>query len=364
MTDRRKLILASLAAQKQLDAETSPELAPRRSRSSTFVEVAHQKISASNSNRKRFSLQRFLSGSGRKTAKPFRGKGANIDVQREDHGKPPLQVAVQNRTDALRKISAEYISERHATATMGVPGITSGPSLIPDQMARSSQDVPIEIQDPAEDSSSRVMTAQERKPILDIPQSSLNISQPGFSSKVGEDDDQWAKNIRLQFEELLRAKRKTYLRRSRYRTESPLAPDPAASASDSVDVEQLPSYPASTLDGTPSGVSQSNATSLYLPLPKIPSPPVDSQSQKFRNLLITLSLTPTRYENSGLLDEALQVIPLGQIYNEAEEECKVLQARAESTGRQPKWGYQDCVIRALLRYATFYIIRNLILISN
>jgi peptide-N4-(N-acetyl-beta-glucosaminyl)asparagine amidase len=106
--------------------------------------------------------------------------------------------------------------------------------------------------------------------------------------------------------------------------------------------------------GTPQPPT-SNAPPTYSSIkniPLMPEAPRDARSLRFRAMLHSLSFLPTKWENPGLLDEALRVVPLEQIYNEAEEESQVLQAEAESlgAGKKAAWGYQDCVVRALLRW--------------
>ena len=146
-----------------------------------------------------------------------------------------------------------------------------------------------------------------------------------------------ATDLTARFEQLLRTKRlnKLTVARSRSRSGSPAAPNPSATSS-------RPSTHGSSVP--PSYSSLRN-------LPKIASPPQDPASLRFRNQLLTLSVGPTKYENPGLLDEALSVIPLDRIYGEAEDESQLLQAQANSIGDNVKaeWGYQDCVIRALLK---------------
>lgn len=87
-------------------------------------------------------------------------------------------------------------------------------------------------------------------------------------------------------------------------------------------------------------------------LPIVPTPPSDSKGFRMRSMLLSLSNTPCKWENPGLLDEALRVVPLERIYNDAQEESDLFEAEAASLGptTKPAWGYQDCVIRALLKW--------------
>jgi len=87
-------------------------------------------------------------------------------------------------------------------------------------------------------------------------------------------------------------------------------------------------------------------------IPLHPTPPTDTKSIRFRHLLHKLSKMPLNWENPGLLDDALKSVPLERIYAEAQEEEQIYLAEAASLGPNhvPKWGYQDCVVKALLKW--------------
>ncbi|KAF1933338.1 uncharacterized protein M421DRAFT_395323 [Didymella exigua CBS 183.55] len=83
-----------------------------------------------------------------------------------------------------------------------------------------------------------------------------------------------------------------------------------------------------------------------------PIPPAQGSPLRFKRMLLSLSNMPLQWENPGLLDEALCVVPLERLYSEADEESSILEAEAASLGDggRAAWGYQDCVVRALLRW--------------
>ncbi|KAL6716678.1 Protein png1 [Lecanora helva] len=157
-----------------------------------------------------------------------------------------------------------------------------------------------------------------------------------------------ATDLTQQFEQLLRTQRLNHLS-SRSRSGSPAPsrrPSHSSSRPPSQHHHQHPRRPSTDTANVPPSYSSLRT------LPKVATPPSDATSLRFRNLLVTLSVNPTKYENPGLLDEALAVIPLDRIYGEAEDESDFMLVQARSIGpnARPEWGYQDCVIRALLRW--------------
>lgn len=156
-----------------------------------------------------------------------------------------------------------------------------------------------------------------------------------------------------RFDEMLRVRRINELE-ERSRSPRPQSPDPFDRAR-----RRVPGSPHSAVSSAISSNMSPRFThnmppaySEFRSLPIVPSPPQDASSFKFRNLLLTLSSYPTKYENPGLLDDALTYIPTQRIYEEADEEHNIMLASAASMGDdvKPEWGYQDCVVRSILRW--------------
>lgn len=164
-----------------------------------------------------------------------------------------------------------------------------------------------------------------------------------------------ANSLTHQFEQLMRTKRFNQLQENARSRSTSQSPAPSANNYSIPPPSRAPPPPPPSMGAAVPAATQPSSPSpsaAMRTLPIIPSPPQDPASLKFFNLLKGLSVTPTKYENPGLLDEALCVIPLDRLYSEAEDEFQIIQAQAASVGGKPEWGYQDCVIKALLRCAT------------
>lgn len=178
--------------------------------------------------------------------------------------------------------------------------------------------------------------------------------------------DNWASDLTQEFRRTLSTKRMNALssrsrpgsqRRSTPRlVVEPQAQQPPSQPQSDATNQQPPPLPSRDAPQPP----QQTAPSIPPPpsyaslknLPIVATPPTDQRSLVFRNMLLHLSQTPLKWENPGLLDEALGKVPLQRIYDEAQEESDLFEAEAASLGpnTKPAWGYQDCVIRALMKW--------------
>ena len=173
------------------------------------------------------------------------------------------------------------------------------------------------------------------------------MDEPNSPRPDADFDEAWAKDLRHQFEGMLRTRRlNTFDRHSTSSRTTSTSPSPRGSTFSN----PRSSTSSASSVSRPNSASAPPSTSALRHQSRVPTPPADPAAQKFRNHLIALALTPTKYENPGLLDEALQQIPLDRIYGEAEEESQVLQAQAESMGdgRKKEWGSMLWVIRSII----------------
>jgi peptide-N4-(N-acetyl-beta-glucosaminyl)asparagine amidase len=131
-------------------------------------------------------------------------------------------------------------------------------------------------------------------------------------------------------------------------TQQPLPQDPPALPLRDDSKTPVPSTGAALATSTPPPPSYSSIRNM----PTVPTAPNDNKSIRFRSLLMSLSSIPAKWENPGLLDEAMRTVPLQRIYDEAEEEADTYLAEAASLGDNIRaaWGYQDCVVRALMKW--------------
>lgn len=152
--------------------------------------------------------------------------------------------------------------------------------------------------------------------------------------------DSWAADITIRFRRMLSEERMQKLKRIRKQAPSKVR----------LEVAGLRNDPLSGGSQAPSPAALPPYETHLSNIPREPEPPSEQRSLRFRDRLMSLSGTPLKWEDSDLLDEALKFLPLQRINNEAQDEADLYAVEAASIEGhfKPYWGYQDCMIRALM----------------
>jgi hypothetical protein len=227
----------------------------------------------------------------------------------------------------------KFASQRRCSASHIIGGCAAHPRPQPVKTLQGPPDCLPPPRHPPLDPRHITTTRRPRLPVTAAHISAMDYSNGAARAPAHMDHDSMATELTERFRTVLSTKRLNDITsRSQSRSASPAPRD-----------HGTPQPPTASAPPTYSSIRN---------IPLMPEAPRDARSLRFRNMLHSLSALPTRWENPGLLDEALRVVPLEQIYNEAEEESQILQAEAESlgAGKKAAWGYQDCVVRALLRW--------------
>jgi peptide-N4-(N-acetyl-beta-glucosaminyl)asparagine amidase len=172
----------------------------------------------------------------------------------------------------------------------------------------------------------------------------------------------WERELTERFRQLLSTKRMNTLNNRRLTRTASTASQQSSTGSRPPHQEPLPlrhgsginpARSATPLDSFPLGAPQQQARIPSLSnIPIMATKYTDRSHQRFRNQLHALSETPLKWENPGLLDEAMRQLPMETLFARATEEENYFKASAASlgSGKKPAWSFQDCLIRAMMKW--------------